>query len=66
MEGLFKYLKQKSNYVVLETLSSSNVAIYEHFGFEVKEVSETKNKELKEYRMIKKLDGQKQKSISFR
>lgn len=60
LEELFEYLKQKNEYIVLETLSYSNVAIYEHFGFEVKEVSETKNKELKEYRMIKKLDIQKQ------
>ena len=34
-------------------------------GFEIKETVETKNKELKEYRMIKKLNGPKQKLISF-
>ena len=39
--------------------------MYEHFGFEIKETVETKNKELKEYRMIKKLNSPKQKLISF-
>ena len=65
LEEFFEYVKQKYNCIVLETFTDSNVAIYEHFGFEIKEVSETENKELKEYRMIKKLNFQKQKLISF-
>ena len=65
LEKFFEYVKQNYNYIVLETLTDSNVAMYEHFGFEIKEIVETKNKELKEYRMIKKLDCPKQKLISF-
>lgn len=54
LEFLFSYVKEQNNDIVLETLTSSYVPIYEHFGFEVKEIYETKNKDLKEFRMLKK------------
>lgn len=53
MEYLFNYVNNQNGYIVLETLKSENVPIYEHFGFEIKETFETKNKQLKEYRMIR-------------
>ena len=39
--------------------------MYEHFGFELKESFETKNKELKEYRMLKQLNDEKRRNIAF-
>lgn len=54
LEFLFDFVKKQNDYIVLETLTSSYVPIYEHFGFEVKEIYETKNKDLKEFRMLKK------------
>ena len=39
--------------------------MYEHFGFKVKEFFETENKELKEYRMLKKINDKKIKNITF-
>lgn len=53
LEDLFAYIRDKNNYIVLETLTEVNVPMYEHFGFELKESCESKCKQLKEYRMIK-------------
>lgn len=57
LENFFEYVSTINDYIVLETLTESNVPIYEHFGFETMEVYETKNKELKEYRMVKKINN---------
>lgn len=57
IEFLFSYVGKQNANIVLETFTSSNVPIYEHFGFELKDELESKNKELKEYRMIKKLNN---------
>lgn len=56
LEFVFEQAKEKAEYVVLETFTFSNVAIYEHFGFEQKEVNKAEGKEFAEYRMIKKLE----------
>jgi len=56
LEEVFEYVSTTNNSIVLGTLTESNVPIYEHFGFETKEVYETKNKELKEYRMVKRIE----------
>lgn len=55
LEFVFDYTKQYNNEIVLETFTTENVSIYQHFGFEVVETVEAKDKMLKEYRMIKKL-----------
>lgn len=55
LEELFECAGKNHNHMVLETLTASNVPLYEHFGFTVKESFETKNGKLKEYRMIKAL-----------
>lgn len=65
LENFFEYVSITNNYIVLETLTESNVAIYEHFGFETMEVYETRNKELKEYRMLKRISTKNSKKISF-
>lgn len=51
LQYLFDFVKEKN--IVLETLTSSNIPIYQHFGFEVKEFFESG--EFKEFRMIKSL-----------
>ena len=56
LEFLFHNVKDKNDYIMLETLTAEYVSIYEHFGFELQETSETKNKEITQYRMIKKLN----------
>lgn len=65
LEELFQYVSVNNDYIVLETLTESNVPIYEHFGFETMEVYETKNKELKEYRMLKRMGAKNNKNVSF-
>ena len=65
LEPFFEYVSTTNNYIVLETLTKSNVPIYEHFGFEIMEVYETKNKELKEFRMLKRISAKNNKKISF-
>lgn len=65
LENFFDYVSITNNYIVLETLTKSNVAIYEHFGFETMEVYETKNKELREYRMLKRINAKNSKKLSF-
>lgn len=56
LEQIFERAKQSGNrYIVVETLTASIVPMYEHFGFELKEVYETKNGKLTEYRMLKKI-----------
>lgn len=45
--------KGKNRYIVVEMLTVSNVPIYEHFRFEMKDADETKNKKLIECRIIK-------------
>lgn len=52
LSSLMKEVKQ--DIIVLETLTEDNVAIYEHFGFTVKEISKSSNQELTEYRMLLK------------
>ena len=39
--------------IVLETHNSKTVSIYEHFGFQLVETKESKDKSIKEYRLIK-------------
>lgn len=65
LEELFDYASKTNSCIVLETFTESNVPMYEHFGFKVKEFFETGNKELKEYRMLKKLNNKKTKNIAF-
>ena len=55
MEFAFEYAKQYNTQLVLETFSDTNASIYKHFGFEVVELVESKDKTIKEYRMLKKL-----------
>ena len=56
LEQIFERAKQSGNrYIVVETLTASNVPMYEHFGLELKEVYETKNGKLTEYRMLKQI-----------
>ena len=54
-EFLFDHAKDRTDNIMLETLSEDYVPICKHFGFEVKEVFETDDKEFKEYRMLKKV-----------
>lgn len=56
LEGLFAHVREQNGCMVLETLTESNVPIYEHFGFELMESHETRGGELTEYRMLKRLD----------
>lgn len=65
LEELFAYIKDKNNYIILETLTRANVPMYEHFGFELKESFESKCKQLKEYRMIKTIASNNDRKISF-
>lgn len=55
LEFVFDYAKKYNNEIVLETFNIDNVHLYEHFGFEVIQTGESKDKTLTEYRMIKKL-----------
>jgi len=55
MEFVFDYVKEYNSEVVLETFSDNNAAIYEHLGFETVEVVESKDKCIKQHRMLKKL-----------
>ena len=56
LEQIFEQAKQSGNrYIVVETLTAPNVPMYEHFGFELKEVYKTKNGKLTEYRMLKQI-----------
>ena len=55
MEFVFDYVKEYNSEVVLETFSDNNAAIYEHLGFETVEVVESKDKRIKQHRMLKKL-----------
>ena len=55
MEFVFDYTKKYNSELVLETFSDNNAAIYKHFGFEVVEIVESKDKRIKQYRMLKKL-----------
>ena len=55
MEFVFDYTKKHNSELVLETFSDNNASIYKHFGFEVVETIESKDKRIKQYRMLKKL-----------
>ena len=55
MEFVFDYTKKCNSELVLETFSDKNANIYKHFGFEIVEVVESKDKQIKQYRMIKEL-----------
>ena len=55
MEFVFDYTRKHNPELVLETFSDQNASIYEHFGFEVVETVESKDKHIKQYRMLKKL-----------
>jgi len=55
MEFVFDYTKKYNSELALETFSDNNASIYEHFGFEVIEIVESKDKQIKQYRMLKKL-----------
>ena len=55
MEFIFDYTKKYNSELALETFSDKNAAIYEHFGFEVDEIVESTDKNIKQYRMLKKL-----------
>ena len=55
MEFVFDYTKKSNSELVLETFSDNNASIYKHFGFEVVEIAESKDKQIKQYRMLKKL-----------
>ncbi len=55
MEFVFEYAKKHNTEIAIETFVAENASIYEHFGFELVETVESKDKTLKEYRMIKKL-----------
>jgi ribosomal protein S18 acetylase RimI-like enzyme len=53
LEHLFEHAKNHK-IMILETHDTKNVPLYEHFGFELVETKETKDKTLTEYRMLKK------------
>ena len=55
MAFVFDYIKKQRSELVLETFSDRNAAIYEHYGFETVEIVESRDKHIKEYRMLKKL-----------
>ena len=55
MGFIFDYTKKYNSELVLETFSDDNASIYKHFGFEVIEIAESKDKHVKQYRMLKKL-----------
>ena len=55
MEFVFDYTRKYNSELVLETFSDKNASIYKHFGFEVVEIVESKDKSIKQYRMLKKL-----------
>jgi len=54
MEFVFDYTKKYNSELVLETFSDKNASIYKHFGFEIVEIVESKDKHIKQYRMLKK------------
>lgn len=56
LEQLFDLAKQKHSHMVLETLTPSNVPLYQHFGFELKDQYTTKNQNMTEFRMLKRFD----------
>lgn len=62
LEYLFTYVAKKKDAIVLETLTETNVPIYEHFGFHLKETKVSTNKELTEYRLIKQLTNDNKKT----
>lgn len=55
MEFVFDYTKKYNSELVLETFNDKNASIYKHFGFEVVEIVESKDKLIKQYRMLKEL-----------
>jgi len=55
MDFVFDYASKYNSELVLETFSDRNASIYKHFGFDVVEIVESKDKEIKQYRMLKKL-----------
>ena len=55
IEFVFDYTKKQNPELVLETFSDRNASIYQHFGFEIIEIVESKDKQIKQYRMLKKL-----------
>ena len=56
MDFIFDYTKKYNTELALETFSDSNASMYKHFGFEVVEIVESKDKQIKQYRMLKKLE----------
>ena len=55
MNFVFDYTKKYNSELALETFSDNNASMYKHFGFEVVEVVESKDKQIKQYRMVKEL-----------
>lgn len=55
MEFAFDYARKNNTEMVLETFSDKNALIYKHFGFEVVKIAESKDKSIKQYRMLKTL-----------
>ena len=54
LENLFNSISE--SIIVLETHNPKTVSIYEHFGFQLVETKESKDKSIKEYRLIKGLE----------
>ena len=54
LEYLFEHVRDYKS-IVLETHDKDNVPLYEHFGFELAEAKEAKDKSITEYRMIKRM-----------
>jgi len=52
LEALFGHAAAAHKTVVLETHTKENVPLYEHFGFELIETKEDKEKTITEYRLI--------------
>ena len=55
MDFVFDFVKKYNTELVLETFSDDNASIYKHFGFETVEIVESKDKQIKQYRMLKEL-----------
>ena len=55
LESFFNSISE--SIIVLETHVSKTVPIYEHFGFKLVETKESKDKSIKEYRLIKGLES---------
>lgn len=54
MKPVLEYLDKTEQDCYLETLKEYNVALYEHFGFELKETAVVPNTDMKLYAMLRK------------